>query len=224
MLTLGSIGRSGDPDRGGRHGDAELGELSLDPEVTPSRVLPSQPKDQVSDLGIKRRPARSTCRAVGPLPSDQLAVPAKKRLRCDKERGPSVPGKGPARRDEQDAVPRAKRWSTNLSAKDLQLVAKHENLDILRLLVGSGGRNAKDPPQKEVDKGQQRGARCYWLSPQRANREFVHPSRIPRRRWAGYRIEPPPDISPRRLISRLEGRMIRVAKDAIQAIMQSSRR
>jgi len=34
----------------------------------------------------------------------------------------------------------------------------------------------------------------------------------------------PPDISPRRLISRLEGRMIQVAKDAIQAIMQSSRR
>jgi hypothetical protein len=41
---------------------------------------------------------------------------------------------------------------------------------------------------------------------------------------SGYRIEPPPDISPRRLISRLEGRMIRVAKDAIQGIMQSSRR
>lgn len=41
---------------------------------------------------------------------------------------------------------------------------------------------------------------------------------------SGYRIEPPPDISPRRLISRLEGRMIRVAKDGIQAIMQSSRR
>lgn len=54
-------------------------------------------------------------------------------------------------------------------------MAKHKNLDVLRLLIESGGRNAKDPAQKEVDKGQQHGARCYWLSPQRANREFVHP-------------------------------------------------
>jgi hypothetical protein len=42
---------------------------------------------------------------VGPLPSDELAVPSKERLGRDHERGPTVSGECPTRRCEERPVP-----------------------------------------------------------------------------------------------------------------------
>ncbi len=79
-----------DPPDGGRpHTDAEFAELSLDPDVAPAGVLSCYSDRERADLRIEPGPAGSLA-AVGPLSSDELAVPTKKRGRGDYEEGPAV--------------------------------------------------------------------------------------------------------------------------------------
>ena len=55
------------PDRRRAHAEAELAELTPDPDAAPARVLPGEPQDERTERGIDRRPARTTGLAVGPL-------------------------------------------------------------------------------------------------------------------------------------------------------------
>src|SRR5665811_772595 len=48
------------PDRRRSHPDAELAKLALDPDTAPAGVLPGQPEDERTDLGIERWPAWAT--------------------------------------------------------------------------------------------------------------------------------------------------------------------
>src|SRR6266498_2014004 len=78
----------------------ELGEFSLDPQASPSRVLTSYSQDEVANVGCDRRSTADRSVAVGPLPAHQLTVPTKQRLRPDQERGPSLPGECSAERSQ----------------------------------------------------------------------------------------------------------------------------
>jgi hypothetical protein len=80
----------------GRDPHPELQELSLDPQVAPPRVLPGQAEDQFPNLRIQSRPSRREVRP-GPLPSDELPVPAEQGLGADQEGSPALPGEDPAR-------------------------------------------------------------------------------------------------------------------------------
>jgi len=61
------------PDRAGADIVPESGELALDAAVSPARVLPCQPDDELADLVVD---ARTTRRArVGPFLGDQASVP-----------------------------------------------------------------------------------------------------------------------------------------------------
>jgi hypothetical protein len=57
-------------------------------------------------------------------------VPAKQRLGADHERGPTVPGEGPARRREERAIPVAKLRAPGRPAEDLHLVAENGVLEL----------------------------------------------------------------------------------------------
>ena len=80
------------PDGGGTHPDAELAQLPADPHAAPPGVLSGHPQDQCCGLRVDRWPARRALLAVGPLASDQRAVPAQQRLGCDEQRCPPLSG------------------------------------------------------------------------------------------------------------------------------------
>jgi hypothetical protein len=63
-------------DRRGRYSDPELGELALYTHTTPAWVLSRDPENEITDLGIDRRPSRPTGLAVLPLLSHEFPVPA----------------------------------------------------------------------------------------------------------------------------------------------------
>lgn len=68
---------------------------------------------------------------MGPLPSHQLPVPPKHRLRAHHEGGPDGTGEDPARRGERHPIQPAEAEAARLAPEDLQLVAKDEDLDVL---------------------------------------------------------------------------------------------
>jgi hypothetical protein len=86
------------------HPDADLPQFSLDPEVTPPRVLPGEAEHECPDVWIDRRTSRLARGAVGPLPPDEFAVPPEQRLGRDEEGGPPVPRKDVSRGGEEDAI------------------------------------------------------------------------------------------------------------------------
>ena len=74
----------------GRDLVAQSDQLTLDPPVSPARVLRGQPEHQVPDRLPGAWPSWSAAR-VGPAPGDQVAVPAQHRLRRDHEHRPPRP-------------------------------------------------------------------------------------------------------------------------------------
>ena len=120
----------GRADRGGRDLDAEPEELALDALVAPARVLPGQADDQLLDVLIERRSPESTT-GIGPGAGDQAAVPAQQRLRGDEEAGPAGSWQHAADRGEQGSVGRLQPRSLDLAAQHGELVAQHQDLEVL---------------------------------------------------------------------------------------------
>src|SRR5262249_9159731 len=98
-------------------------------------------------------PARLHLRWVAPLPSHELPVPAKGRLRSDDERRPPVPREELACRDEEHAVQGSERRSRSLAAQDAYLMAKDQDFQVPGTLV----RAPADEPAREGlhDEGQE---------------------------------------------------------------------
>src|SRR6266545_2368532 len=115
-------------------------ELADDPFVPPVRVLPSETKDQLTERALERRSPGPPLR-VGPAARDQLAVPAKQRLRLEREGRPGGLGQRAARHRQERTIcwcwPRP--WG--LPTEDRQLMAEDENLQLLR---------ATRPPQSHT--------------------------------------------------------------------------
>jgi hypothetical protein len=104
--------------RGGRDRDPELGQLALDPQASPTGVLPAHTEDEVSHLLGDRWPPAERPAGVGPLPTHQLTVPTKERLRADQEGRPARTRECPARRCEEQPIPTAKSRPPHLSPED----------------------------------------------------------------------------------------------------------
>src|SRR6266480_1821126 len=114
-----------------RHRDAETLELADDPFVSPVWVLPSETKDQHAQRALERRPPGPSVR-VAPAAGDQLPVPAKQRLRLEREGRPGNPGQRAAQHRQQRAIRSGRPRPWGLWAEDRQLVAEDENLQLLR--------------------------------------------------------------------------------------------
>jgi hypothetical protein len=137
----------------GRDVDPELQELPSDPEVAPPWVLPSQPKDQVLDRGIERRTTgRPRARPASSL--QQVPVPSRQRVRAHQEALPPVPGQDPSRRREERPIRRGEEDSPAASSEDLELVVKHDGLEI-QLIEAVADEQAEQPAQKPVPDGPQ---------------------------------------------------------------------
>ena len=75
------------PDRRCRNADADTGEFTDDPLVSPARVLTRKPKHEFTDLLRDRGSTRSPSRTRPPFPH-KLAMPTQQGVRADEERPP----------------------------------------------------------------------------------------------------------------------------------------
>src|SRR5664279_6319095 len=119
------------PDRRRCHADPELAELALDPRAAPAGVLPGQPDDERTDLGIERWPAWATGPAVGPLPAHELAVPPEEGRRGDEEGDPALTRQDATRRREEDPIDDMERRPARRPLQHPKLMAQDEDLEVL---------------------------------------------------------------------------------------------
>ena len=138
--------------------DADLQQFSLDPRVTPPRVLPSEAEHECPDVWIGRRTSRLARGTVGPLPPDEFAVPPEQRLGRDEEGGKPVPRKDVSRGGEEDAIEGAELRPPDLTAQDLQLVPEHRVLDLRDLPALGAGEGAKQASEQGVKHRHDHGA------------------------------------------------------------------
>src|SRR5439155_5776178 len=129
---------------GRRNRDPETLELADDPFVSPVRVLPRETKDQLAERALERRSPGPPVRVCPPA-RDQLAVPAKQRLRLEREGRPRRLGERAAQRREQRSICSCQLRPRGLSAEDRQLMAEDEDLQLLR---------ATRPPQQPYQREQ----------------------------------------------------------------------
>jgi hypothetical protein len=157
-------GRGGEPrppedggDRGGRETDAQAEELALDPPIAPPGILPGQAQDQAPGLGVDGGPAGPPVR-FGPLPSHQVPVPSKERLRPDHERAPYLSGEEPARRGHERPVRPSVHRSLHLTPQDGQLVTEDGDLQIgLSHRILARPEQDEDTAQEKVEEGSNHG-------------------------------------------------------------------
>jgi hypothetical protein len=117
-------------DGGGRHLDAEALEFALNALVAPAGVLPGQADDQLLHVLVQRGSAGLVVR-VGPGAGDQASVPAQQRLGRDEEARPAGSGQRAAGRSQQRPVGGLQLGSWCLAAEHGELVAQHQDLQVL---------------------------------------------------------------------------------------------
>ena len=89
---------------------------------------------------------------IGPVLGDQLAVPAKDGLGSDQERRPAVLRQESAQRTEPRPIGFAEGWLRLVATQDLELVAQHQDLDLLGPARSEEEQEEReDPPNGKVD-------------------------------------------------------------------------
>jgi hypothetical protein len=125
------------PDRGRADAVAELEQLTLDPQVPPAWVLPRDPHHQGGEDVLDRRTTGLV--RVSPSSAYQAAAPAQDRVRSDQSMATQCPGQPPHECGEHGSVCPVHARTSVGAAQDGDLVAQHEELNILR-----GGRAAQE--------------------------------------------------------------------------------
>lgn len=136
-------GRSGPSWRGVDHGSvedlphgggadlvAQACEFAVYPSVSPGRVLGGQAHRQYAKFGRDGWPAGSTA-AGGAAAGNESRMPAQDRGWRDEQPGPTVHGQQADKRSVQCPVGPEHPWSRTAAVQDGELVAQHEDLDVL---------------------------------------------------------------------------------------------
>ena len=116
-----------------RHRNPKPFELADDPFVTPVRVLPCEPQDQLAERALKPRSPGPPVR-IGPPARDQLPMPAKQRLRLEREDCPGGSGQRATQRRQQRSISPRQFRLRRRAAEDCQLMAQDEDLELLRAM------------------------------------------------------------------------------------------
>lgn len=106
---------------------------------------PSHPKDRLPNVIGEWRPPAGGVPTVGPLPADELAVPAQERLRAHYERRPTRAKENPADRRHEQPVSTAKARPPHLALEHRELMAKDHDLDVVVQVAGRAGRQPDCP-------------------------------------------------------------------------------
>src|ERR1019366_2460590 len=114
-----------------RDHDAELLQLTDDPEIAPARVLERETKDECDDLSIERVGRDVLGRRVGPVSANELPVPPHQRCGRNEEGGPRLARKESRERRQHDMIGRGEPRSRHLTTEHRELVTKDRDLDVL---------------------------------------------------------------------------------------------
>ena len=115
---------------------AECEQFALNPDVSPARVLPRHPHDQGGEDVVYRWASGPV--GVGPPSANEAAMPAQDRVGGDQAMPTQCAGQPLDEGGEHDSVRPVQAWSWVGAAQDGNLVAQHEEFDVLR-----GGRAAQ---------------------------------------------------------------------------------
>src|ERR1017187_7371656 len=114
-----------------RDHDAELPQLTDDPEIAPARVLARETKDECDDLSIERVGRDVLGRRVGPVSANELPVPPHQRCGRNEEGGPTLARQESRERRQHDTIGRGEPRSRHLTTEHRELVTKDRDLDVL---------------------------------------------------------------------------------------------
>ena len=178
-----------------RDGEAELRKLGRDALIAPARVPPREPQHQLTSLGVRRRAPWAATR-VCPSPSQELAVPVQQGLGRDEQTTAARRRELAACSGEERAVTGSQLWALDLTTQDIQLVAQHDQLDVLDLRgPAATNQQLQQGDEDEIDEGDQHRAMLPepfrgWRSGQiRVLAPFRHASCL----WVPPRVPPKPE-------------------------------
>ena len=168
------------PHRRRGDGDAEPGEFTVDAAVAPGRVLPSETDDHPAGLDGGGWPAGPV--RVGPVVRDEASMPTPGSCRASP--GRSTSGHGRATRANAVRIARSsgsKRGRGDLALQDRELVAQHEDLDILGTIRAAAQHQQVDhEPDKTVETGHAPILAALDHADQRTrNPRSTHPDEFP---------------------------------------------
>ncbi len=170
-------------DRRRRDSLTDTSELADDALVAPTRILTRKTKHQLTDLLRDRGPTRWPS-GVGPPFPYKLAMPAKQRVRANEERRPARPAKQPAGRSQEHPVSLLQPWTSDLAAKNPELVAQHHDLELLELTrAQTQRRDCQRTPKQQIQQRHEQAAASLHPNPKkptlRLRTRLGAPSRAP---------------------------------------------
>jgi len=112
------------PNARGCEPQTHRGELTVDPSVSPGRVLPCQPQDNSDDPCGNARSTRLV--RIGPSATDQVSMPPEQGLGLDEEAPSANSREESTQPGEQCSVRRTQRRARHLTSKDRHLMAEHD--------------------------------------------------------------------------------------------------
>jgi len=131
-----------------RDGDTELGALPDDAERAPARVPPSEAEDESDDVRIKCVASTLVTVRIGPVPRQELPVPAHERGWRHEEGGPPLTREQSCQRCEQSID----RWGSTEGARSAdeygELMTKHRDLDVLLVRSRTDSKQFEQPSTK----------------------------------------------------------------------------
>jgi hypothetical protein len=126
-----------------RNLNTDLEQLSLDPTIAPERVLFRHPPNEELSLQGDGSPR---CHPMwpGPLPADELTMPAAERVRGHERRYSLRDRSKSLQHSQHDALFWADLWSVDLTPEHCDLLSKYEDFDVL-----GPGRAASEEDESE---------------------------------------------------------------------------
>ena len=109
----------------------ETSELAGGAAVAPGGVVGGHVDDEATQLHRGARPPGRPA-GLGTVAGDSASVPAQQGLWCDEPAGSLRSGQGRSDRTEQGPALVGEGWSVVLSVQDRELVAEHDDLEVLR--------------------------------------------------------------------------------------------
>jgi len=151
------------PDGAASKRNTEPDQLALDPPVSPAGVLARQTQDQLAHDVRRRRTTRTTTR-IRPAARHQLAMPPQQPRRRHQKRRPRTPRQRRTERRQRSPISRLKPRAPDLPLQHPQLVAQHQDLDLLLTLRAQPQhKQLQQSPQHPIEKRQHHAPRMTHL-------------------------------------------------------------
>jgi Cysteine-rich secretory protein family len=179
-----AAGAEDPPDRRRTDLVAEAGQFTVHAAVAPRGVLRRQPQRQVADVRASPRAARPA--RIGPLTSDQAAVPGQQGSRRDQSAAPQRGGQQPSQGCQDRAIGPVRPGTGylaaqhhHLMAQHHHLMAQHQDLRVLgRLAAAQQDQPAEHPDRDQVQQTDRHERRACPTWPPTTNRSSAALRRV----------------------------------------------